>query len=40
MAKIQNSNLDEIVESLNSRHSGESRSPEALKITGFRLSPE
>ena len=31
---------DEFVKSLLGRHPGESRGPEHLEITGFRLSPE
>jgi hypothetical protein len=34
------SNFDELVKSLLERHPGESRGPEHLEITGFRLSPE
>jgi len=33
-------NIDGLVKSLLKRHSGESRGPEHLEITGFRLSPE
>jgi hypothetical protein len=33
-------NLDDLVKSLLERHPGESRGPEHLEITGFRLSPE
>ena len=32
--------FNEIVKSLLDRHPGESRGPEHLEITGFRLSPE
>jgi hypothetical protein len=32
--------LDDFVKSLLERHPGESRGPEHLEITGFRLSPE
>jgi len=32
--------LDALVKSLLERHPGESRGPEHLEITGFRLSPE
>jgi hypothetical protein len=32
--------LDDLVKSLSERHPGESRGPEHLEITGFRLSPE
>jgi hypothetical protein len=32
--------LDGVVKSLLDRHPGESRGPERLEITGFRLSPE
>ena len=31
---------DDLVKSLLERHPGESRGPEPLEITGFRLSPE
>jgi hypothetical protein len=40
VGKILNSNIDELVKSLLKRHPGESRGPERLEITGFRLSPE
>jgi hypothetical protein len=33
-------NVDDLVKSLLERHPGESRGPEHLEITGFRLSPE
>jgi hypothetical protein len=33
-------NIDELVKSLFKRHPGESRGPEHLEITGFRLSPD
>jgi len=33
-------NIDGLVKSLLERHPGESRGPEHLEITGFRLSPE
>jgi hypothetical protein len=33
-------NLDGLAKSLLGRHPGESRGPELLEITGFRLSPE
>jgi hypothetical protein len=32
--------IDDLVKSLLKRHPGESRGPELLEITGFRLSPE
>jgi hypothetical protein len=32
--------VDDLVKSLLERHPGESRGPEHLEITGFRLSPE
>jgi hypothetical protein len=32
--------LDDLVKSLLGRHPGESRGPEQLEMTGFRLSPE
>jgi hypothetical protein len=32
--------VDGLVKSLLKRHPGESRGPEHLEITGFRLSPE
>jgi hypothetical protein len=32
--------IDDLVKSLLERHPGESRGPEHLEITGFRLSPE
>jgi hypothetical protein len=32
--------FDDLVKSLLKRHPGESRGPEHLEITGFRLSPE
>jgi hypothetical protein len=32
--------IDGVVKSLLERHPGESRGPEHLEITGFRLSPE
>jgi hypothetical protein len=39
--KIRGSTMnDEFVKSLLERHPGESRGPEHLEITGFRLSPE
>jgi hypothetical protein len=33
-------NIDDPIKSLLERHPGESRGPEHLEITGFRLSPE
>jgi hypothetical protein len=39
-AKSKNSKPDGLVKSLLKRHPGESRGPEHLEITGFRLSPE
>jgi hypothetical protein len=33
-------NFDGLVKSLFGRHPGESRGPERLDLTGFRLSPE
>jgi hypothetical protein len=32
--------VDDLAESLLERHPGESRGPEHLELTGFRLSPE
>ncbi|MCX5914496.1 MAG: hypothetical protein NTV04_21500, partial [Deltaproteobacteria bacterium] len=32
--------IDDLAKSLFERHPGESRGPEHLEITGFRLSPE
>jgi hypothetical protein len=32
--------IDDLVKSLLERHPGESRGPEHLEITGFRLSPD
>ena len=40
MTKIQNSNVDEIVKSSQSRHSGESLRPYPSETTGFRHSPD
>jgi hypothetical protein len=37
---LKSLNIDELVKSLFKRHPGESRGPEHLEITGFRLSPE
>jgi hypothetical protein len=34
------SKIDGFVKSFSERHPGESRGPEHLEITGFRLSPE
>jgi len=40
-AKINEADkFDDLVKSLLERHPGESRGPEHLEITGFRLSPE
>jgi hypothetical protein len=33
-------NFDDLVKSPNKRHPGESRGPELIEITGFRLPPE
>jgi hypothetical protein len=38
--KYSNCKLDELVKSPKKRHPGESRGPEPVEITGFRLSPE
>jgi hypothetical protein len=40
MSVVIKVNLDGLVKSLLDRHPGESRGPEQLEITGFRLSPE
>jgi len=40
LRKLLASNADDLVKSLLGRHPGESRGPEHLEITGFRLSPE
>jgi hypothetical protein len=37
---LQKVKVDDLVKSLLERHPGESRGPEHLEITGFRLSPE
>jgi len=38
--KYEAINLDDLAKSQIDRHPGESRGPERLEITGFRLSPE
>jgi hypothetical protein len=40
LRKKTRSKLDDLVKNLLDRHPGESRGPEHLEITGFRLSPE
>jgi hypothetical protein len=37
---VKSVKTDDLVKSLLERHPGESRGPEHLEITGFRLSPE
>ncbi|OGQ00506.1 MAG: hypothetical protein A2Z51_06570 [Deltaproteobacteria bacterium RBG_19FT_COMBO_52_11] len=40
LRRIKRLNFDGLVKSILDRHPGESRGPEHLEITGFRLSPE
>jgi hypothetical protein len=37
---LQGISIDDLVKSPNKRHPGESRGPELIEITGFRLPPE
>jgi len=40
LAIVEIGKFDDLVKSLLGRHPGESRGPEHLEMTGFRLSPE